>query len=223
MANNVFSLTNLANVNMEPTAQLASARIRAEAEDMFNSIDIRGDEKLSHTQIKNFLKKEPQVRLLLAGDNFHWKDFFEAMDTDEDGRIQKNEFIRFYEHVMGIGNNENVTNKLLEFIQGRERKEELNSLLKNNNRNNFRSEALALFKIIDKDHDGSLSHTEIKKFLSTDPSVRLLLAGHDFHWKDFFAALDTDKDGLIQPEEFIKFYEKSVNVDFIGNFFDFLT
>ena len=43
--------------------------------------------------------------------------------------------------------------------------------------------ALEMFHAADKNRNGSLSHTEIKKHMKAEPWVRALLAGEEFHWK----------------------------------------
>jgi len=69
---------------------------KAEALAMFERIDKNGDGSLTHGEMKKFMQQEPWARTLLAGESFHWQDFFGALDTDRDGSVQESEFIDFY-------------------------------------------------------------------------------------------------------------------------------
>jgi len=82
------------------------AATEAEALEMFNAIDKNSDGQLTHREIKNFMQKEPWARQLLAGETFHWQEFFKNLDIDGDGNIQQGEFLKFYHasikvHVQG--------------------------------------------------------------------------------------------------------------------------
>jgi len=74
-----------------------------------------------------------------------------------------------------------------------------------------REEAAKMFDRIDKNHDGQLTHKEIKHFMQKEPWARTLLAGESFHWSNFFAALDTDRDGVVQQQEFEHFYSTAIH------------
>merc|ERR1712166_999224 len=68
----------------------------------------------------------------------------------------------------------------------------------------LRAEAEKVYAAADVNGDGGLSKTEMKKVIQKDPGLRAKLVSGS--WKDFFAVLDKDGDGTVDPDEFIKFY-----------------
>jgi len=202
---------------------------KAEALAMFERIDKNGDGSLTHGEMKKFMQQEPWARTLLAGESFHWQDFFGALDTDRDGSVQESEFIDFYvtsikPHVeMEEGQaaeHEAARQDLTANVDliwggwsaaaGAEMQAPQEANVQVEVGEEEKAEALAMFERIDKNGDGSLTHREIKKFMQQEPWARTLLAGESFHWQDFFGALDTDRDGSVQESEFIDFYVTSI-------------
>ena len=54
--------------------------------------------------------------------------------------------------------------------------------------------ARAVFHDADKNGDGSLSKTEIRKYFKTHPIEKAHILGPDFKWKVFFTRMDKDGD-----------------------------
>jgi len=67
--------------------------------------------------------------------------------------------------------------------------------------------AKAIFKKMDQDNNGWLSHTEIKKYLKTDKEAKALLLIAGTGWQDLFDALDADKNKQIDEDEFVAYYK----------------
>jgi len=287
-----------------------------EALQMFHRIDKNADNNLTHTEIKNFLHKEPWARQLLAGESFHWHDFFATLDTDGDGNVQEGEFVKFYidkmkPHVQGNQaahsdesssfawtSREEELRLLFRVVDidgsGAVEIEELESLghlrMKEDHLERFwdaektktlltrmdtngdgviqedefvpffyealgvlsdqqfdelmvdfkehvkqkqeeaveaareeapqggeevasaeeQSDALNMFQAADKNGDGKLTYVELKKYMRRQPWARCMIAGDDFHWKDFFLTLDADGDGLVSAGEFAPFYNEKI-------------
>ena len=62
--------------------------------------------------------------------------------------------------------------------------------------------AHAVFRQADKNGDGSLSKTEIRKYFKTHPIEKSHILGPDFTWKAFFTSMDKDGDSHFDIEEF---------------------
>jgi hypothetical protein len=62
--------------------------------------------------------------------------------------------------------------------------------------------AQQVFEAADKNNDGTLSKTEIKKYFKLNADVKMVLLGVDFHWKDFFNGMDEDGNGSFDIGEF---------------------
>jgi len=70
--------------------------------------------------------------------------------------------------------------------------------------------ASQLFHAVDKNTDGRLSHTELKKYLQKAPWALPMLKGADFHWKDLWSEYDADKDGTIDQSEWVRLYHEKL-------------
>lgn len=72
--------------------------------------------------------------------------------------------------------------------------------------------ALESFATADKNHDGELSKSELKKFLSAnsgskhDELVAKYNTSKQLGWANLFATMDTDGDGKFSPSEFSNWY-----------------
>jgi len=70
--------------------------------------------------------------------------------------------------------------------------------------------ATQLFGSVDKNDDGILSHTELKKHLQNQPWALPFLKSEGFHWADLWAAYDQDGDGHIDEGEFVRMYHEKL-------------
>merc|ERR1712046_193284 len=72
-----------------------------------------------------------------------------------------------------------------------------------------KSAARMVFKDMDADSNGQLTHKEIKKYLQ-DPQnkdARNILAPPGTHWKDLFAKMNSDtRNAHIDVDEFVEYY-----------------
>jgi len=69
-------------------------------ESLFLEWDRNGDNSLSHSELKQSLKKDARFNLVLASEGFHWKEVWSTYDSTGTGLISKAEFIRFYRQVL---------------------------------------------------------------------------------------------------------------------------
>eukprot|EP00658_Telonema_sp_P-2_P059996 TRINITY_DN49045_c0_g1_i2.p1 TRINITY_DN49045_c0_g1~~TRINITY_DN49045_c0_g1_i2.p1 ORF type:complete len:239 (+),score=58.38 TRINITY_DN49045_c0_g1_i2:462-1178(+) len=70
----------------------------------------------------------------------------------------------------------------------------------------LKTEASRIFQTADKSGDGSLSHTELKKALRSDPGLKKQL--NVGKWCTFFDSIDPDGDGIITQAEFCDHFLK---------------
>ena len=68
--------------------------------------------------------------------------------------------------------------------------------------------AKALFLHWDRNGDGSLSHSELKKAMKKDGRFKSVLASEGFHWKDVWSTYDPDSTGVISEAEFVRFHRE---------------
>jgi hypothetical protein len=66
----------------------------------------------------------------------------------------------------------------------------------------------AVFCDADKNGDGSLTKTEIRKYFKTHPIEKAHILGPDFKWKEFFARMDQDGDAQFDIDEFTEAVSK---------------
>ena len=71
----------------------------------------------------------------------------------------------------------------------------------------LREEAAAVFAKADRDKNGSLSHSELKKEIQQDDGLRQRLSAAK--WKTFFLEIDVNGDGVITQKEFVTYYVKT--------------
>jgi hypothetical protein len=73
--------------------------------------------------------------------------------------------------------------------------------------------AHAVFRDADKNGDGSLTKTEIRKYFKTHPIEKAHILGPDFKWKVFFTRMDKDGDAQFDIDEFTEAVSKVYHVD----------
>ena len=69
--------------------------------------------------------------------------------------------------------------------------------------------ATASFEIIDKNTDGLLTKSEIKKYLSPHSTLKEFIL-HTGGWQRMFISLDSGEDGVITKEEWVMFFTDCV-------------
>jgi len=81
-----YYVAGASNEPSEPSDQYDEKVSRSEEPDaaasvMFSSIDKNTDGRLTHGELKKFIKKQPWARELTGSESFHWKDLFAQYDT----------------------------------------------------------------------------------------------------------------------------------------------
>eukprot|EP00049_Salpingoeca_infusionum_P005139 m.88810 g.88810 ORF g.88810 m.88810 type:complete len:1118 (-) comp12868_c0_seq2:3539-6892(-) len=80
----------------------------------------------------------------------------------------------------------------------------------NQDTEHIKARAAIIFVLADKDKNGWLSKTELKRLLQLDPSIRHeLRTDQGRQWKSFWAELDANGDGRIQLDELIEYIATS--------------
>jgi Ca2+-binding EF-hand superfamily protein len=192
-------------------------------------IDKNGDKNLSPLEIKEYLKQEPWVKVLLTSTKTHkwktffesgrkWMEFFSKMDGDGDGSIDESEFVGFYRDVikkMMLEANElskaecfDFGNEMSEASECQDPENVMNAAYEaaEDNRE-VEEEGRKMFRAMDKNRDNNLTRSEIKNYLKKEHWARVLLTGGEGHtWQSFFSKMDENNDGDIEEEEFVGFY-----------------
>ena len=87
-----------------------SSQDEGEAAVMFGEIDKNTDGRLTHGELKKFIKKQSWARKLTGSDGFHWKDFFAQYDGVSDGYMSQAAFATlYYERIQPIVNPPSTT------------------------------------------------------------------------------------------------------------------
>ena len=73
--------------------------------------------------------------------------------------------------------------------------------------------AHAVFRDADKNGDGLLTKTEIRKYFKAHPIEKAHILGPDFKWKVFFTRMDKDGDAQFDIDEFTEAVSKVYHVD----------
>ena len=165
---------------MGPAAQKVSL--------LFNAIDSDGSGYLDEEEGKHFLN---MVGCEVAELDYYWSDLLRCADTNADGRISKEEFMVY---TMGDVDLDDSGNVDPEFEKDLQQKIVLmgpaGRLVG------------ALFDAIDTDKSGYLEEAEGKYFfemMGCDP------AELDYYWKDLLRSADSNADGMISKDEFVRY------------------
>ena len=63
---------------------------------LYTAIDKNEDGRLSKSEIKKYLKAQPWAQAYITADHFTWKALWDKFDADGDGRLDEDEFGRWY-------------------------------------------------------------------------------------------------------------------------------
>jgi len=74
-----------------------------------------------------------------------------------------------------------------------------------------RQKAVEFFEQCDKNHDGMLSHTEVKKYLKKTPWALPYLTAEGFHWKALWDEYDSNHDGHLDLQEWVVLYTEKLH------------
>merc|ERR1719331_1896612 len=66
-----------------------------------------------------------------------------------------------------------------------------------------------VFQDADKDKNGYLTKSEIRKYFKKHPAEKTRILGADFHWNDFFINMDTDGDKKFDVHEFTNYVARA--------------
>ena len=66
-----------------------------------------------------------------------------------------------------------------------------------------------LFQDVDKNKDGVLTKSELRKYFKKHPAEKDRILGSNFHWNDFFTDMDTNGDNKFDVDEFTNFLLRS--------------
>ena len=72
-----------------------------------------------------------------------------------------------------------------------------------------REEARQVFQDADKDKNGFLTKSEIRKYFKKNPAQKNRILGSDFEWKDFFTDMDKNGDKKFDLNEFTHFVSRA--------------
>jgi len=140
------------------------------------------------------------------------KDFFAELDLDNDGDIERSEFIDFYDkkfpdddHMDEFRTKVKKMEKTAVELRGKKPQAEKAQI--------ERRQALAeVFDELDVDVSGCLSETELKAMLGVSTNDSGAPAADDTNAK-LFKEMDKSQDGLIDRIEFVKHYEEKLPQD----------
>ena len=66
-----------------------------------------------------------------------------------------------------------------------------------------------VFQDVDKDKNGFLTKSELRKYFKKHPEEKNRILGSDFQWKEFFTEMDKNGDNKFDVDEFTNFLLRS--------------
>eukprot|EP00043_Microstomoeca_roanoka_P004873 m.52385 g.52385 ORF g.52385 m.52385 type:complete len:411 (+) comp12697_c0_seq1:112-1344(+) len=169
------------------TIEERMCRLRDRVREIFERADKDKNGWLSKKELKNVLHQDDDLRFeLRTAGGREWKDFWAELDANDDGKIQEEELVEYLFKVQ------------VEKVEGHSKV--------------IQERARDIFERADKDKNGWLSKSELKRLLHEDDDIRdELRTAHGREWKDFWQELDINGDGKIELEELTAYIEKTSN------------
>jgi calcium-dependent protein kinase len=161
----------------------------------------RSEQKLQHAALtfiaSQLITKEESRQLTLA---------FQAIDTNGDGKISREELL---EHYSSLANGEEEVNRILAEVDvdGNgfiDYSEFLTATIDKDHYIN-KSNLMTAFMVFDKDGSGTITTAEIKSLLGADVKSR------DTVWRELIAQVDRNGDGVIDVNEFKEMMLRCLN------------
>merc|ERR1711934_318573 len=127
-----------------------------------------------------YFKKNPAEKHRILGSDFKWNEYFTDMDKNGDNQFDVDEFTNFI-----VAEAEKVA----------EAKRAAEAA----------ATARHVFQDADKNKNGFLTKSEIRKYFKKHPAEKNHILGSDFQWNEFFTDMDKDGDKKFDVNEFADF------------------
>ena len=172
---------------------------------LFDAIDTDGSGFLEEAEGKYFFKTmgcDPDEL------DYYWKDLLRCADSNADGMISKEEFVRYTMGDLEVNDDGTCAEEAFAFDMRRK-------IMVLGPAGKLVS---ALFDTIDADGSGFLDAEEGKRFLAAagcdDPSEL------EYYWQDFLRTADENHDGNISKDEFLSYILGDEELHLSGDFAD---
>ena len=155
-----------------------AARSAAFAAEVFAAADKDKDGELTHSELRKFLKTHRDVKERVLGATFEWQRIFGEIEMDHataTGTVAVEGQARAF-----------TEREFTCFVQKRDFAEDV-------------------FTAADKNENGTLTHSELRKYLQQQHAHKLKLLGAEFEWQQIFAEMGTKQRGQFDREEFSAF------------------
>ena len=160
-----------------------------------NLQNFRADQKLKQAAFSYIASQ-----LISKSEKERLAKIFKAIDSNNDGKLSKEEILNGYEEHFGKNLDEDELDKLFKAVDidgsGFIDYSEFIMATMSEKKNVSEEKLMSAFKIFDKDGDGTISHEEIKEVLSTNGQL------DDNQIKEIIKQVDENEDGQIQFDEF---------------------
>ena len=155
-----------------------AARSAAFAAEIFAAADKNRDGELTHSELRKYLKTHRDVKDRVLGATFEWQRIFGEIEMDGPAATGT---------VAVEGQARAFTERgFTRFVQKRDFAEDI-------------------FTAADKNENGALTHSELRKYLQQHHAHKLKLLGAVFEWQQIFAEMGTKERGQFDREEFSAF------------------
>ena len=160
------------------------AEAKRVAQQVFQDADKNKNGFLTKSEIRKYFKKNPAEKHRILGSDFKWNEYFTDMDKNGDNQFDVDEFTNFI-----VAEAE----KVAEAQRAAE----------------AAATARQVFQAADKNKNGFLTKSEIRKYFKKHPAEKNRILGSDFQWQEFFTDMDTDGDKKFDEDELTDFVTRS--------------